>query len=69
MEHNEQKPPIGIIPRHIHESSRLIDILEVILRYVRADMRLREEWISELGDLMGSYQIRTRGGAKSDEQS
>lgn len=52
---NEQpkaKPPIGLMPKRIHDSRRIKEIVSAIDRYVSADMPIPKEWIKELNNLI-----------------
>lgn len=48
----EDKPPIGIKPRYIHDGERLREILNAMERYSKASKHIPGEWINELGDLI-----------------
>lgn len=48
----EDKPPIGIKPRYIHDGERLREILNAMDRYSRALKHIPGEWIDELRDLI-----------------
>ena len=50
-----QKPPIGLKPRWLHDSSRASDILDAIERYTDANMSIPKSWIVELKDLFAAY--------------
>lgn len=47
-----EKPPIGLMPRTIHELGRIADIIEAMERYSKAEMPIPCEWIEELKDLL-----------------
>jgi hypothetical protein len=40
--------PIGLVPKSIHDSNRLRDIVEAMQRFSSANKRIPVEWISEL---------------------
>lgn len=42
------KPPLGLIPAHIHDQARLKDISDAIARYVAVGEQIPTEWIDEL---------------------
>ena len=44
----EGKPPLGLTPRHIADAGRVTDILEAMLRYVKAGEAVDREWLAEL---------------------
>lgn len=49
------KPPIGLKPRWLHDSSRASEILDAIERYTDANMSIPKAWIAELKDLFEAY--------------
>ena len=49
---NIQKPPIGLIPRYIHDGKRIDEILNAIERYTDANMPIPKSWIEELRDIL-----------------
>lgn len=63
------KPPIGLMPRKIHDAERAKDICECIIRHVNADMmdKIREEWIDELYDIFYLYS-KTKSGDDDNEK-
>ncbi len=48
---DNEKPPIGLIPRSIHDQKRALEILEAMQRYVRSHKAVPKEWIEELSQL------------------
>lgn len=46
------QPPLGIMPRKIWEEKRIKKLMLAILRYLDADKELRDEWVSELNELL-----------------
>ena len=46
-----EKPPIGLMPRKLHEEQRMADIASAIIRRVAAGKTVRIQWIDELHDL------------------
>lgn len=44
----EGKSPLGLTPRHIADEARVTDILEAMLRYVKAGKAVDREWLAEL---------------------
>lgn len=48
----DNKPPIGIVPRYIHNSNRTVKILDAMERYSKASRSIPVEWIDELRDLI-----------------
>lgn len=47
-----EKPPLGLKPRYIHNSQRMVEILHAMERYSNARKPIPIEWINELGDLI-----------------
>lgn len=43
-----ERPPLGLTPRHIADEARITDILEAMLRYVKAGEAVDREWLAEL---------------------
>lgn len=48
------KPPLGLMPKHIHDQSvtemRIRDILAVVNRYLEEGKEIDSEWIFELSE-------------------
>lgn len=49
---NRGKPPIGLMPRRIHEKNRLADVREAILRYLQDGWPINPEWVEEYNQLV-----------------
>lgn len=49
------KPPIGLVPKYMHDQERLIEVLRAILRYVEAGFSISDDWIQECNDLLIKY--------------
>jgi len=47
-----KKPPIGIIPRFIHDENRLKDLRKTIKRYIKSYHKINQEWVSEYNELI-----------------
>lgn len=45
-------PPIGLTPVYIVRQQRIDDILNVMLRYAIAMAPAKEEWVTELAELI-----------------
>lgn len=45
------KPPLGLIPKHIHDTKRKKEILEAMQRYTDAGKSIPVEWLDELRSL------------------
>lgn len=48
----KQKPPLGIIPKCIHDEMRLRELRECIANYMQAGFPLLTEWIEEYNELI-----------------
>lgn len=46
------KPPLGVLPRHIHDENRLEDLKGAITRYMDAGLMVKHEWIEEYNELI-----------------
>lgn len=49
---NEKKPPLGLVPKYIHEEKRLHAIREAIIRYVQEGYVIPLEWVEEYNELI-----------------
>lgn len=47
--------PIGIEPKRIHRTKRLIELSKAIERYIKAGLGIPEEWIEEYNELNEKY--------------
>ena len=45
------KPPLGIMPRHIHDEIRRQELGEAIVRYIEASLPVPLEWVEEYNEL------------------
>ena len=57
-----QEPPIGIIPKYLHNERRLRELNEAIKRYEDAKLEIPEEWTMERVELEASVAFRTLKG-------
>ncbi|MDX1365802.1 MAG: hypothetical protein R3243_16475 [Arenibacter latericius] len=53
-----KKPPLGVMPRSLHDESRLRDLQGAISRAYSAEYEIKEEWIREYNELI--YRLGTR---------
>lgn len=44
----EKKPPLGLMPREIHDMNRGLEILDAMKRYIESDKTIPKEWFEEL---------------------
>jgi len=50
------KPPLGIIPRKIHDRNREISIGAAICRYLLSRKPIKLEWVEEYNELVNKRQ-------------
>ncbi len=43
-----EKPPLGVLPKDMHNQFRALDILAAMDRYVRVNKSVPQEWLTEL---------------------
>lgn len=53
---NNTKPPLGVMPRDLHDEARLRELLEAVLRYLDAKQKIDPEWIQEISDLLKRFE-------------
>ena len=53
-----EKPPLGLIPKYVHDQERAVEIFDAMYRYSAHDKPIPIEWIVELQDL---YQEEWKG--------
>lgn len=53
-----QRPPIGLYPRFLHDEKRLDDVTQAILRYIDAHKVVPTEWWEEYNELAEREQKR-----------
>jgi hypothetical protein len=53
----DEKPPVGIMPRSIHNRYRASDLIDAMQRYTKEGRNIPLEWINELDDI-NSYNKR-----------
>jgi hypothetical protein len=46
------RPPLGLIPLKIHNEKRHTDVRNTIIRYVEANLPLKQEWIEEYNEYL-----------------
>ena len=49
---NTKKPPIGLMPKEIHDWKRLVEIVNAIERYTEAELPVNIEWVIEMKQLL-----------------
>ena len=56
MSNNNTKPPLGVMPRDLHDEARLRELLEAVLSYLDAKRKIDPEWIQEINDLLKRFE-------------
>lgn len=49
------KPPLGVMPRFLHDELRMKDLTDAIRRYIEAGLAYPIEWEQELHELYERY--------------
>ncbi|WP_156438063.1 hypothetical protein [Burkholderia sp. BDU5] len=49
---NYAKPPLGLVPKYIHDERRMKEILGAIERYSDASLPVPAEWVQELSAII-----------------
>ena len=47
-----KKPPLGLLPKYIHDDRRLDEVSKAIKRYANELFPLKTEWIEEYNELI-----------------
>ena len=50
-----KKPPIGVVPKYLHDSIRQGSLAEAIKRYVEAKIQIPIEWVEEYNEISERY--------------
>jgi hypothetical protein len=58
-EPSTEKPPLGLIPRHVRDTQRLQEILEAMHRYSVGGKVIPKLWAEELAELLDRQQYKT----------
>lgn len=53
-----EQPPIGIMPRWLHDERRVEELLKAMLRYAQASKAFPVEWALEVLEYAQSKQLR-----------
>lgn len=48
----EALPPIGVIPKKIHDEKRILEILRAMIRFIEANKPIPQDWVDELRYLL-----------------
>lgn len=54
-----QKPPLGVMPRRIHDEKRRQELGGAIARYIEAGLPVNLEWVKEYNELLEREQATT----------
>jgi len=52
-----KKPPIGLIPKHIHAELRLREVKDAIIRYIDAGLPTPKAWSDEYEELIKAKEL------------
>ena len=47
-----KKPPLGVMPRYIHDEIRRKSLGDAIARYIDAQLPVNPEWVEEYNELV-----------------
>ena len=47
-----KRPPIGLVPKHIRQKERFLEICKAISKYYNAGCKIPVEWIKEYNELV-----------------
>lgn len=48
----EKEPPLGIMPKRLHDKHRKEELRQAIYRYLSEGLRINPEWIEEYNNLI-----------------
>lgn len=48
----DERPPLGLTPKRVHDETRALDIIDALRRYAEAGKAVPPEWIDELAALL-----------------
>lgn len=54
LKEGNNKPPLGLMPRWLHDATRMKDIMEACCRYINNYQPIPPEWLSELRDILNA---------------
>lgn len=55
-----KKPPLGIMPKHIHDMNRMLELERAIYRYLDAESVIPVKWIDEYNEFVKRGVFRGR---------
>jgi hypothetical protein len=47
-----EKPPLGVVPKYIHDDTRLDELRFAIMRYAEARRQISLDWIDEYNTIV-----------------
>ena len=57
----KQKPPLGLMPKHIWEECRAWDVMRAVGRYAAISKPVPTEWLEELEYKLRDMRLRREG--------
>ena len=54
----DKKPPLGVMPKYVHDQHRLSDLFQAVLRYMTEGCKIPPEWKNEIDHLLDEYSRR-----------
>ena len=51
----DKKPPLGVMPKYVHDQHRLSDLFQAVLRYMTEGCGIPPEWRDEIINLLDKY--------------
>ena len=55
----QEKPPIGLMPKKIHDEKRAAEIVLAMSRFLEGNMAIPREWVAELLEFYDRYHLIT----------
>lgn len=56
---NSSKPPLGVLPRYLHEETRMLDLKAAIISYLEDDKPVLMDWVEEYNELQEKIKMRS----------
>ena len=50
----DEKPPIGVRPRFIHDEQRAEELSNAMMRHIQVNRKIPTEWLEEYNELVGN---------------
>ena len=58
----DKKPPLGVMPKYVHDQHSLSDLFQSVLRYMTEGCAIPQEWKAEIDDLISTYMEEGKRG-------